>query len=93
MSLEKINSDELSKVPHILRSVHRLPPPQSGCALIPFPASPLPVSSHAVKVPGLIFLSGQTPVDGTGTLVEGDIGVHTVRPFFFFSPQCYRISN
>jgi 2-iminobutanoate/2-iminopropanoate deaminase len=36
--------------------------------------------SHAVKRGGLIFLSGQTPVDpDTGSLVEGDIGAQTRR--------------
>ena len=36
--------------------------------------------SHAVKAAGLVFLSGQTPVDpDTGSLVEGDIGVQTRR--------------
>ena len=36
--------------------------------------------SHAVKAGGLIFLSGQTPIDpDTGTLVEGDIGAQTRR--------------
>ncbi|KAG1864240.1 Endoribonuclease L-PSP [Suillus subalutaceus] len=30
-------------------------------------------SAHAVKIPGLIFCSGQTPMDSTGTLVPGDI--------------------
>ncbi len=36
--------------------------------------------SHAVKAAGLIFLSGQTPIDpSTGALVEGDIGDHTRR--------------
>jgi 2-iminobutanoate/2-iminopropanoate deaminase len=36
--------------------------------------------SHAVKSAGLIFLSGQTPIDpGTGSLVEGDIGARTKR--------------
>jgi 2-iminobutanoate/2-iminopropanoate deaminase len=36
--------------------------------------------SHAVKSDGLIFLSGQTPIDpGTGKLVEGDIGAQTRR--------------
>jgi 2-iminobutanoate/2-iminopropanoate deaminase len=36
--------------------------------------------SHAVKSAGLIFLSGQTPIDpGTGSLVDGDIGVQTRR--------------
>jgi len=36
--------------------------------------------SHAVKAAGLIFLSGQTPVDpDTRALVEGDIGVQTSR--------------
>src|SRR3954465_5185568 len=36
--------------------------------------------SHAVRAGGLIFLSGQTPIDpGTGSLVEGDIGAQTRR--------------
>ena len=36
--------------------------------------------SHAVKSNGLVFLSGQTPVDpDTGQLVEGSIGDQTRR--------------
>jgi 2-iminobutanoate/2-iminopropanoate deaminase len=36
--------------------------------------------SHAVKAGGLIFLSGQTPVDpDSGRLVEDDIGAQTKR--------------
>ena len=36
--------------------------------------------SHAVKAGGLMFLSGQTPLDpDTGKLVEGDIGAQTRR--------------
>jgi 2-iminobutanoate/2-iminopropanoate deaminase len=36
--------------------------------------------SHAVKSNGLVFLSGQTPVDpGTGRLIEGSIGDQTRR--------------
>ena len=36
--------------------------------------------SHAVKSGGLVFLSGQTPIDpDTGALVEGDIGVQALR--------------
>lgn len=36
--------------------------------------------SHAVKAGGLIFLSGQTPLDpDSGSLVEGDIGTRTRR--------------
>jgi 2-iminobutanoate/2-iminopropanoate deaminase len=36
--------------------------------------------SHAVRAGGLIFLSGQTPVDpDSGRLVEGDIGAQTTR--------------
>src|ERR671919_347776 len=36
--------------------------------------------SHAVKSNGLVFLSGQTPVDpNTGQLVEGSIGDQTRR--------------
>lgn len=53
MSLEKINAESLSKVPHIL--------------------------SHATKVPGLIFLSGQTPVGPDGKLVPGGVPEHTAQ--------------
>ena len=36
--------------------------------------------SHAVKSNGLVFLSGQTPIDpATGALVEGSIGDQTRR--------------
>lgn len=35
------------------------------------------ILSHATKVPGLIFLSGQTPVDSQGQLVPGGIKEHT----------------
>jgi 2-iminobutanoate/2-iminopropanoate deaminase len=36
--------------------------------------------SHAVKSNGLVFLSGQTPIDPTtGSLVEGSIGDQTRR--------------
>ena len=36
--------------------------------------------SHAVKSNGLIFLSGQTPVDpATGSLIEGSVGEQTRR--------------
>ncbi|KIK70952.1 hypothetical protein GYMLUDRAFT_33041 [Collybiopsis luxurians FD-317 M1] len=37
------------------------------------------ILSHATKVPGLIFLSGQTPVDKNGKLVEGGIQEHTAQ--------------
>lgn len=33
------------------------------------------ILSHATKVPGLVFLSGQTPVDKDGKIVEGGIKV------------------
>lgn len=36
-------------------------------------------SAHAVKVPGLIFLSGQVPADKSGKIVDGGIQEHTVR--------------
>ena len=39
------------------------------------------IAAHAAKVPGLIFLSGQTPVDINGKLVPGGIEEHTVSPF------------
>lgn len=35
--------------------------------------------SHAVKIPGLIFCSGQTPMDSTGNVVPGDIKAHTAQ--------------
>jgi 2-iminobutanoate/2-iminopropanoate deaminase len=36
--------------------------------------------THAVKAGGLVFLSGQVPIDpGSGTLVEGSIGDRTHR--------------
>ncbi|KAJ7125609.1 Endoribonuclease L-PSP [Mycena crocata] len=37
------------------------------------------ILSHATKVPGLIFLSGQTPTDKTGKVVEGGIQEHTAQ--------------
>lgn len=38
--------------------------------------------SHAVEAEGLVFLSGQTPIDSaTGKLVEGDIGAQTEQCF------------
>ncbi|KAJ7630907.1 Endoribonuclease L-PSP [Roridomyces roridus] len=37
------------------------------------------ILSHATKVPGLVFLSGQTPVDGTGKVVPGGIKEHTAQ--------------
>jgi len=38
--------------------------------------------SHAVKGGGLIFLSGQTPIDpATGKLIEGDVEAQTMRVF------------
>ena len=36
--------------------------------------------SHAVKSGGLVFLSGQVPIDpDSGGLVEGDVGAQTAR--------------
>ncbi|KAF5374144.1 hypothetical protein D9615_008822 [Tricholomella constricta] len=37
------------------------------------------ILSHATKVPGLIFLSGQTPVDINGVVVPGGIQEHTAQ--------------
>ncbi|KAF8213080.1 Endoribonuclease L-PSP [Mycena galopus ATCC 62051] len=53
MSIEKLDSPELSKFSHVL--------------------------SHATKVPGLIFLSGQIPTDAAGNIVEGGIKEHTAQ--------------
>ncbi|CAE6405353.1 unnamed protein product [Rhizoctonia solani] len=35
--------------------------------------------AHATKIPGLIFLSGQTPVDQSGAVVPGGIKEHTTQ--------------
>lgn len=38
--------------------------------------------SHAVRAGGLVYLSGQTPIDpATGRLVEGDVAAQTARVF------------
>jgi len=37
------------------------------------------ILSHATKIPGLIFLSGQTPVGKDGVLVPGGIQEHTAQ--------------
>jgi hypothetical protein len=39
------------------------------------------ILSHSVKVPGLIFLSGSTPVGQDGKLVEGGIKVIISAPY------------
>ncbi|CAE6411922.1 unnamed protein product [Rhizoctonia solani] len=54
--------------------------------------------AHATKIPGLIFLSGQTPVDQSGAVVPGGIKEHTVRvltslPNETNSPQTQCIQN
>ncbi len=44
--------------------------------------APKPIGpySQAIRAGGLLFLSGQTPIDpATGQLVEGDIAVQTAR--------------
>lgn len=46
------------------------------------PGAPAAVGpySHAVAAGGLLFLSGQTPIDpATGALVDGDVGTQTRR--------------
>ena len=49
----------------------------SGIEKINAPENPqfTHILSHATKVPGLIFLSGSTPVDKDGKVVEGGIKV------------------
>ncbi|RDB24142.1 hypothetical protein Hypma_008808 [Hypsizygus marmoreus] len=37
------------------------------------------ILSHATKIPGLIFVSGQTPVDKEGVVIEGGIQEHTAQ--------------
>ncbi|KAL8290146.1 hypothetical protein RQP46_003085 [Phenoliferia psychrophenolica] len=39
----------------------------------------------ATKVPGLIFCSGQTPIDGSGKLVPGGIKEHTLEKVLIHS--------
>ncbi|KAJ8595910.1 Endoribonuclease L-PSP [Rhizopogon salebrosus TDB-379] len=56
------------------------------------PDRPLvPMYSHAVKVPGLIFITGQMPIDSIGNIVPGDIKVHTAN--LKRSPQAQCVSN
>lgn len=46
------------------------------------PGAPAAVGpySHAVRAGGLLFCSGQTPLDpGTGKLIEGSVGAQTVQ--------------
>ncbi|OJA18137.1 hypothetical protein AZE42_05338 [Rhizopogon vesiculosus] len=33
----------------------------------------VPMYSHAVKIPGLVFITGQMPIDTAGNVVPGDI--------------------
>ncbi|KAG0708016.1 Endoribonuclease L-PSP [Suillus ampliporus] len=35
--------------------------------------------SHAAKIPGLIFCTGQMPIDSVGNVVPGDITAHTAQ--------------
>ncbi|KAJ3779190.1 Endoribonuclease L-PSP [Lentinula raphanica] len=65
MSVERINSDENSKFTHILCTRTTIIQERH--------------TAHATKVPGLIFLSGQTPVDKNGKLVDGGIKEHTTQ--------------
>ncbi|KAJ7597006.1 Endoribonuclease L-PSP [Mycena floridula] len=37
------------------------------------------ILSHATKVPGLVFCSGQTPIGSDGKVVEGGIQEHTAQ--------------
>ncbi|CAE6419311.1 unnamed protein product [Rhizoctonia solani] len=54
-----------------MTTVERLNTPKNG---------QLPhILSHATKIPGLIFLSGQTPVDSSGSVVPGGIKEHTAQ--------------
>jgi len=71
MSVERINSSENSQFTRILCEFI-----YSSCPRVCL--SNRRAVAHATKVPGLIFLSGQTPVDKDGKLVEGGIQEHTV---------------
>ena len=42
-----------------------------------------------MKVPGLIFLSGQVPVDESGKIVDGGIQEHTVRLRYVLHAEVY----
>ncbi|KAG1749956.1 Endoribonuclease L-PSP [Suillus paluster] len=37
----------------------------------------VPMYSHAVKIPGLVFCTGQMPIDRIGNVIPGDIKAHT----------------
>lgn len=57
-----------------------------GHTPISAPDAPQPIGPYSVAAlddaSGLLFLSGQTPIDpATGALVDGDVGVQTRRVF------------
>ncbi|KAK0465060.1 Endoribonuclease L-PSP [Desarmillaria tabescens] len=75
MSIERINSLENSSFTHILCKLA-----SNDCVLL-CRSLLISTSAHATKVSGLglIFLSGTTPIDKTGTLVPGGIQEHTAQ--------------
>jgi 2-iminobutanoate/2-iminopropanoate deaminase len=51
-------------------------------SVVSAPAAPKAIGpySHAIDAAGLVFCSGQTPIDpATGELIDGDIGAQTRR--------------
>ena len=71
-TVEKINSDKNGQHKHILCKYYIS---QHDCAFVDLPRS---YTAHATKVPGLIFLSGQTPVASNGQVIPGGIKEHVV---------------
>ena len=68
-TVAKINSSENPTFPHILCKSLKCTDFIHHSEFFP---------AHATKVAGLIFLSGQTPVDVHGVVVPGGIKEHTV---------------
>ncbi|TEB35086.1 hypothetical protein FA13DRAFT_1728886 [Coprinellus micaceus] len=79
MSVEHLNAEENAAFSHILCKSR---PPQGSAsgghtayrhyAQTDTPHFPC-LTAHATKIPGLVFVSGQTPIDGAGNLVQGSI--------------------
>lgn len=84
MSVEHLNAEENAAFSHILCKSR---PPQGSAsgghtayrhyAQTDTPHFPC-LTAHATKIPGLVFVSGQTPIDGAGNLVQGSIQDKTV---------------
>ncbi|KAG6840816.1 hypothetical protein C0991_004107 [Blastosporella zonata] len=70
VEIEKINSSKNKAVPHILCELW---------TLLLFKVVFDKFEAHATKIPGLIFVSGQVPIDSEGVVVPGGIQEHTAQ--------------